>query len=148
DLFARTRRWLEESEEHVFHLVIDELHSYRGTSGTEIAYLLRLLFARLGLSPDSPQLRILSSSASLEDTPKGRTFLSEFFAADHRQFDIIGGAPERPVPSIPQPLAGRAAAFAGFPECWERDSGQAVRDLAAHLDQPPPKSNIPSVALR
>jgi len=147
DVFTQTRRWLEESDEHVFHLVIDELHSYRGTSGTEIAYLLRLLFARLGLSPDSPQLRILSSSASLEDTPKGRTFLSEFFAADHRQFDIIGGAPERPSPSVTQPLAGRASAFVGFPERWEQDNGQAVRDLAARLDQPPPKNAIPSVAL-
>lgn len=147
DVFTRTRRWLEESKEHVFHLVIDELHSYRGTSGTEIAYLLRLLFARLGLSPDSPQLRILSSSASLEDTPKGRAFLSEFFASDDRQFDIIGGAPERPVPSVTQPLAGRASAFAGFAEAWAQDSDTAVRDLATRLDQPQPRSEVPSVAL-
>ena len=26
---------------HVFHLVVDELHSYRDTPGTEVAYLLR-----------------------------------------------------------------------------------------------------------
>lgn len=147
DVFTLTRRWLKDSEDHVFHLVIDELHSYRGTSGTEIAYLLRLLFARLGLTPDSPQLRILSSSASLEETPKGRAFLGEFFAADPGQFDIIGGAPERPLPSTTQPLAGRASAFVGFSERWERDKAHAVRDLAARLDQEPPEGGVPSVAL-
>jgi Lhr-like helicase len=147
DVFTRTRRWLEQSKSHVFHLVIDELHSYRGTSGTEIAYLLRLLFERLGLTPDSPQLRILSSSASLEDTPRGRTFLSEFFATDHRGFDIIGGAPERPVPTTTQPLAGRAAAFIGFTEQWNRDNAAAVTDLAARLDQPVPQTAVPPVAL-
>lgn len=147
DIFDRTRRWLNQSEHHVFHLVIDELHSYRGTSGTEIAYLLRLLFARLGLTPDSPQLRILSSSASLEDTPRGRNFLSEFFATDHTGFEIIGGAPERPVPSATQPLAGRAQAFVGFASRWHQDGLGAVANLATCLDQPPPTSSVPAVAL-
>lgn len=147
DVFALTRKWLDQSKSHVFHLVIDELHSYRGTSGTEIAYLLRLLFDRLGLTPDSPQLRILASSASLEDTPRGRTFLSEFFATDHRGFDIIGGAPERPVPTTTQPLAGRATAFVEFTEQWNRDNAAAVRELAARLDQSLPQAEVPSVAL-
>jgi len=147
EIFESTRRWLNQSRQHVFHLVIDELHSYRGTSGTEIAYLLRLLFARLGLTPDSPQLRILSSSASLEDTPRGRSFLSEFFAVDHSGFDIIGGAPERPLPSVTQPLAGRGKAFVGFAGRWNQDQLGAVKDLATRLDQPLPTSSVPTVAL-
>lgn len=146
-IFEDTRRWLKESEQHVFHLVVDELHSYRGTSGTEIAYLLRLLFARLGLTPDSRQLRILSSSASLEDSPRGRTFLSEFFATDSARFEIIGGAPDRPVPSVTQPLAGMAQVFAGFTNRWHQDRIGAVLDLATRLKQPPPKTSAPSVAL-
>ena len=64
-IFERTREWLEK-EGSVFHLVVDEIHLYRGTAGTEVAYLLKLLLLRLGLSPDSPKLRILGSSASLE----------------------------------------------------------------------------------
>jgi len=146
-IFQQTRDWLAESRDHVFHLVIDELHSYRGTSGTEIAYLLRLLYDRLGLAPDSSQLRILASSASLEDTPEGRTFLGEFFAVDQDRFEIIGGAPERPRPSRTQPLAGRSAAFAGFTARWDIDRAGAVRDLAARLDQPPPASDDPPLAL-
>ncbi len=46
-IFEQTRRWLEADEGHIFHLVVDELHSYRGTPGTEVAYLLRVLLDRL-----------------------------------------------------------------------------------------------------
>ena len=71
-VFRQTRQWIEADPRHVFHLVVDELHTYRGTPGTEVAYLLRVLLDRLGLSPDSPQLRIIASSASLEGGESGR----------------------------------------------------------------------------
>lgn len=66
-LFTTTKRWLEESDDSYFYLVLDELHLQRGAAGTEVAYLLRLLLDRLGLSnPDHRhKLRILASSASL-----------------------------------------------------------------------------------
>ena len=35
-IFEDTKRWLAEDKSHVFHLVIDELHTYRGTAGTEV----------------------------------------------------------------------------------------------------------------
>lgn len=67
DIFEETRKWLEEDRENnVFQLIIDELHLHRSSAGTEIAYLVRLLLDRLGIGPDSPQLRILASSASLD----------------------------------------------------------------------------------
>ncbi len=75
-----TRQWLAEDTSRVFQLVIDELHLYRGASGTEVGYLIRLLLNRLGLQPGSPQLQILASSASL-DNEKDSTyeFLGGFF---------------------------------------------------------------------
>jgi ATP-dependent helicase YprA (DUF1998 family) len=81
DMFDVTRAWLEQDREnHVFQLIVDELHLYRAAAGTEVAYLVRLLLDRLGLTPTSKQLRILASSASLE--PKGEdtyAFLGGFF---------------------------------------------------------------------
>src|SRR5208337_2146490 len=65
NIFDLTRQWLEGDRSRVFHLIVDELHTYRGTPGTEVAYLIRVLLGRLGLSPESPQLRIIASSASL-----------------------------------------------------------------------------------
>ena len=38
DIFEQTRDWLADAEDHVFHLVVDELHTYRGTPGTEVPY--------------------------------------------------------------------------------------------------------------
>jgi DEAD/DEAH box helicase domain-containing protein len=80
NIFDQTRVWLDSNSENVFQLIVDELHLYRGSSGSEVAYLLRLLLDRLGLSPDHPQLRILASSASL-DPSKDATyeFLGGFF---------------------------------------------------------------------
>ncbi len=108
-IFEKTRAWLAcedlpecEREEakgsRVFHLIVDELHLYRGTAGAEVAYLLRLLLLRLGLNPEHPQLRILASSASLEaDDPKSYKFLKDFFGSS--SFEIIEGSPA-PIPEV------------------------------------------------
>ena len=65
-IYLKTRDWLsgedlrnegldeksieEIKENRIFHLVLDELHLYRGTSGTEISYLIRIVLRRIGLS--------------------------------------------------------------------------------------------------
>lgn len=94
-MFEKTKEWLAQ-ERSIFHLVVDELHSYRGTAGSEVAYLLRTLFDRLGLEPDSPKLRIIGSSASLEgDEGQGdeaQQYLRQFFAR-RREFTIIRSEP-------------------------------------------------------
>lgn len=105
DIFEATKQWLagdpwrqtqKGQPTRIFHLVVDELHLYRGTAGTEVAYLVRLLLHRLGLEPTSEQLRILASSASLEPgDDKTYTYISEFFgfSADEARarFEVIAG---------------------------------------------------------
>jgi DEAD/DEAH box helicase domain-containing protein len=86
-IFDETRQWLAEDENNVFHLVVDELHSYRGTSGTEVAYLLRLLLLRLGLTPNSKQVQFLCSSASMQETERTKKFVTGFFGIERNQFD-------------------------------------------------------------
>jgi DEAD/DEAH box helicase domain-containing protein len=104
-LFEQTKNWLNcedilttqkesEKKNRIFHLIIDELHLYRGTQGTEVAYLLKLVLNRLGLHPHHPQLRILASSASIESgNPDSTKFLDDFFGIDSRikPFKIIEG---------------------------------------------------------
>lgn len=90
-VFEATRAWLAESPDHVFTLVVDELHSYRGTPGTEVALVLRILLDRLGLTPDSLQLRIIATSASLNKDDDGRTFLRQFFGCPSERFTILEG---------------------------------------------------------
>ena len=101
DIFEQTRTWLEaDRENHIFHLVVDELHTYRGTPGTEVGYLLRDLLYRIGLEPDSPQLRIIATSASIENDTQSRDYLEQFFGRDGNSFEILSGRQRRfPVPA-------------------------------------------------
>ena len=90
-IFDATRNWLASDERNVFHLVVDELHTYRGTPGTEVAYLLRVLLDRLGLHPNHTQLRIIASSASLSNDAAGLDYLEGFFGRTRTRFRIIPG---------------------------------------------------------
>lgn len=109
-MFEDTKKWLEEDPSHVFHLVVDELHTYRGTAGTEVAYLLRVLLDRLGLEPNSKQVQFLATSASLEQNQQSIDFLAEFFGVNKRDFKerfvILSNPPqpsvEKPTTSLPE----------------------------------------------
>lgn len=81
DMLDQTRKYYEENPEAKFHLVVDELHLHRGTSGSEVAYLLRMFLDRIGVPPmkngkKNPQLQVYASSASLGSA---NTYLEEFF---------------------------------------------------------------------
>ena len=91
-IFERTRAWLEADESHALTLVVDELHGYRGTQGTEVALVLRNLLNRVGIDPDSNQLRCIGTSASL-DSQTGRSYLEQFFGVDGDSFKIVPGTP-------------------------------------------------------
>ncbi|MCM3195816.1 DEAD/DEAH box helicase [Priestia megaterium] len=93
NMFKQTKEWLEEDPNNTFYLILDELHAYRGTSGTEVAYVIRTLLHRLGLTPNSPQLRVIATSASLEE--EGKTFLEDFFGISYENFEIITGEREK-----------------------------------------------------
>ena len=92
-IFESTKQWLQESGKNIFHIVIDELHSYRGTSGTEVSYLIKLLLNKIGLTPDSPQIQFLCSSASMQESERVETFVSGFFGIKKEnykdKFEII-----------------------------------------------------------
>lgn len=150
NIFDGTRKWLAEPghPEREFFLIIDELHAYRGTPGTEVAYIIRLLLSRLGLEPDSPQLRILTTTASLEDDPAGtgRKFLREFFGRDN--FAFISGRQLAPGRGSQFALVSYQQAFEAFAQNIQPDPLERAPDstalsvrtemeqLAAKLGQP------------
>lgn len=121
ELFDRTRAWLEADPRHVFTLVVDELHLYRGTAGAEVAMIIRALADRLGLSADSPQYRVIGTSASLEaddDRPGSGTdhltYLERFFGMTRDSFAIVPGLPARVAADLPlDPATVRAELDAG-----------------------------------
>ena len=166
-IFEQTGAWLAAdpwrlapktcpTPSRIFHLVVDELHTYRGTAGTEVAYLLRLLLHRLGISPDSPQVRFLASSASLTNDEASRRYLKEFFGVSvephypevfARTFAIIGRPPLVSRPRRPHPLWGQTEAFAMFQGEWKTNQAQSVQTLAQRLGIVGPQVMTPCITL-
>ena len=126
-IFDSTREWLANDSTRKFHLIVDELHSYRGTSGTEVAYILRLLLDRIGLNPHSDQLSILATSASVTDTPESRTFLREFFGRD--RFEIITGQQR-------SPIAGARTRMLPFQKAFKQFAQRIQPDLLDPMHPP------------
>ena len=89
-VFTQTKQWLESDNSNSFFLIVDEIHSYRGTPGTEVAYILRLFLDRIGLTPESDQLRIIATSASVDEGEHSKKFLREFFGRNDRFKQIHG----------------------------------------------------------
>ena len=91
-IFRATREWLAQDDAHKFTIVVDELHMYRGTPGTEIAFLLRNLLLRLGIAEAPDKVRFLAASASAGgETEKFDRFLEGFFAQRRDRFAVLDG---------------------------------------------------------
>ncbi|QLY33304.1 DEAD/DEAH box helicase [Nocardia huaxiensis] len=119
--FDSTRAWLDASPDHRFTVVVDELHMNRGTAGTEIAYLLRNLTQRLGLTERPSQLRILAASASI-DAERDQQYLQEFFGVDAASFTFVQGSLAMPTSAVTGTAAHVSALLAA--------EGNAAGDLA------------------
>ncbi|MBM2620395.1 DEAD/DEAH box helicase [Actinoplanes sp. LDG1-06] len=126
-MFELTADWLASDPANTFTIVIDEMHLYRGTQGSEVAMVVRNLLSRIGLDADSPQLRCLATSASLSDDDKGRRYLQEFFGVDESTFYVTAGRP-RAVPER-EPLS--RAAFEEIARTLPEDEGERAAALAA-----------------
>ena len=158
-MFDKTRDWLRSDPANRFFLIVDELHSYRGTTGTEVAYILRLLLDRLGLSTDSDQLALLATSASVDDTQKSRKFLREFFGRDNVQ--IVSEDQEQPEAGSHRSMSQYQLAFEAFalrmqpdvrnpmepPNPSSDSSRQAMSELAQALGQAAEEHTEPAHSL-
>jgi len=130
-LFESTTRWLNANENNVFTIVVDELHLYRGTPGSEYAMTVRNLLNRLEISPDSPQLRCIGTSASLTGDGSGITFLEQFFGVDRTSFRIAPGTPTLPAPQTVVPAISEV--MGASLDKAKRDALQKKFDLAGLL---------------
>lgn len=104
-IFNHTKDWLAADSANVLSLVVDELHLYRGTQGSEVAMIVRNLLNRLGLESGSPQLRCIATSASLAGEG-GHEYLEQFFGVDRDSFFVTPGEPRRIAAEVPISRSG------------------------------------------
>ncbi len=117
------------------HVVLDEIHSYRGALATEVACLLRRLKARCGLK--AGELRAIGTSATVSQDAGGdealARFASELFDEPFETRDIIGeryvAAPKSQAPYDP-PAVPLSDAEAGF---YRHENEAALIRLAERL---------------
>ena len=62
EIWKETRRWLAERKENRLLFIIDEAHMYRGSSGGEVALLIKRLLHKLQIGKDKVQFILTTAS--------------------------------------------------------------------------------------
>lgn len=76
-IWNETRAWLEKNPKNRLLFVIDEAHMYRGSSGGEVALLIRRLFSKLGIQRERVQF-ILTTASMPDNNKEGRNAIDAF----------------------------------------------------------------------
>lgn len=92
-VWKQTRLWLNASEDNKLLIVIDEAHMYRGSSGGEVALLIRRLLHKLRIKRDKVQFILTSASIPGDSEESVKEFSSNITAqkVQDSTFDIIYG---------------------------------------------------------
>ena len=96
DIWRKTRSWLDSDQGHKLLFVIDEAHMYHGSSGGEVALLVRRLLHKLGISRSQVQFILTSASVPPEKEEEIRQFACDLSAqrVDENKFILIKGTEE------------------------------------------------------
>lgn len=93
-----TKDWLNSSSTNKLLFIIDEAHMYKGSSGGEVALLLRRLFFKLGITRQQVQFILTTASmpnSSEEDRLSVKKFFCNLTATDeNHQFTFLAGERE------------------------------------------------------
>lgn len=84
-IWEETEAWLQSNEENKLLFIIDEAHMYRGSSGGEVALLIRRLFHKLGITRERVQFILTTASmpgGSTQDTEKVMAFARDLTTAN------------------------------------------------------------------
>ena len=97
-IWADTAAWLNDNLANRLLFVIDEAHMYKGSSGGEVALLIRRLLYKLGISRDKVQF-ILTTASMPDSGAEDRKAVSDFFKnltalEDDASFEYLTGERE------------------------------------------------------
>lgn len=96
-IWSDTKAWLDMDPTNKLLFVIDEAHMYRGSSGGEVALLIRRLFHKLGIDRSRVQFILTTASmpnSSNKDTAAVHSFACDLTAAVSDSFSYITGEKE------------------------------------------------------
>lgn len=95
-IWKDTQEWLKMSDDNKLLFIIDEAHMYRGSSGGEVALLIRRFMHKLGV--DRNKVKFILTSASIPSAGKNEVinFAAKISAKniDQEAFELITGRKE------------------------------------------------------
>lgn len=153
-IFEQTARWLENKGTFLT-IVLDEAHMYRGATGAEVAFLLRRLFARLGIKRDRVRFILTTASvgSQVADEAAARDFACDLTGlprAKREEIAFIRGTREQWVKPTPA-TREEANALGGFDGAKFASQmhdmakvGIALNELGHQLGWPPVSSTDPA----
>ena len=98
NIWSKTKAWLDENPKEKLLFIIDEAHMYRGSSGGEVALLIRRMFHRLGIGRDRIQFILTTASmpsSSAVDSEYVERFAASLTASeDFSTFVYLNGSKE------------------------------------------------------
>ena len=95
-IWNETEKWLRADANNKLLFVIDEAHMYRGSSGGEVALLIRRLMNRLGINRDRIQFILTTASVPENDEEGIQQFANDLSSNSDpaSKFVVIRGTPE------------------------------------------------------
>ncbi|MBD5111819.1 MAG: DEAD/DEAH box helicase [Ruminococcaceae bacterium] len=81
-IWNNTREWLDFHPKNRLMFIIDEAHMYRGSSGGEVALLIRRLFHKLGISRKRVQFILTTASMPKTCSSERERFFNDITCAD------------------------------------------------------------------
>jgi len=94
NIWDKTKQWLDESKDNRLLIVLDEAHMYRGSTGGEIALLLKRLFRRLEISVDRVQFILTTASMPHNEQEAINAFYSGLTGKESSSCELLFGAKE------------------------------------------------------
>lgn len=97
-IWSDTSGWLNSNPDNKLLYVIDEAHMYRGSSGGEVALLIRRLFHKLGITRDRVQFILTTASmpnSSHDDLAAVHEFAKNLTMATDDSFIYLTGVQEK-----------------------------------------------------
>lgn len=100
NIWEDTKLWLNASAQNKLLFVIDEAHMYRGSSGGEVALLIKRVMYRLGINENKMRFILTSASmphGSVEDEESMLKFACDFTSRklNNNDFRLIFGSKEK-----------------------------------------------------
>jgi ATP-dependent helicase YprA (DUF1998 family) len=94
-IFEQTKDWLASDSDNQLILILDEAHLYRGTTGAEVAFLIRRLRSRIGAH--GKKMRCIMTSASLGEGVEAEEAILKFASelTGLEKFELIRGQKEK-----------------------------------------------------